>query len=151
MEAKTKQTLVGGIVKKRIQLDNEDHQEVTFGESLIGKQKNTMARKCNNVSLDLEIDPYPLPPPLTRIEYYERGLSGFPEDSSLSEEMFPNIDVYKLDRHSDYMAVLYVVVFHTIQSFDNPSLYDSNDLDRLRQHWIITKNRINYKCNFKIK
>ena len=51
---------------------------MTFGESLIGKQNNSMARKCNNVSLDLEIDPIPLPPALTRIEYYERALSRYP-------------------------------------------------------------------------
>ena len=96
MEAKTKQTLVGGIVKKRNQPDNEEQPEVTFGESLIGKQNITMARKCNNVSLDLEIDPIPLPLPLTHIEYYARSLSGYPEDSSLSEEIFPNIDINKL-------------------------------------------------------
>ena len=142
MEAKTKQTLVGGIVKKRNQPDSEEQPEVTFGESLIGKQNITMARKCNNVSLDLEIDPIPLPRPLSHIEYYARSLSGYPEDSNLSEEIYPNIDINKLDRLSDYMAVLYVVVFHTLQSYENPSMYEGEDLDMLRQHWLVAKNKI---------
>ena len=40
------------------------------------------------------------------------------------------------------MAVLYVVVFHTLQSYENPSMYEGEDLDMLRQHWLVAKNKI---------
>ena len=42
------------------------------------------------------------------------------------------------------MAVLYVVVFHTIQSKDHPSSdeKEGSDLCRLRRHLLKTKNKI---------